>query len=209
VGYSQRRVRYISFCAAGFFAGLAGGLFALNYEILTAENMGLNASGAVLLMTYIGGIGAFVGPVFGAIIFTFLQSMLSDYTGMWLLYVGILFLATVLWVPVGLAGLMMLHAPAWRLRRIGRLVGPYAIAGILGLVAAVGIIGLLEMVHAVLIAESPTGIKRLFWMRVNLRVVTPWLVFAALAAAGALGLRWAGPRAAAAFTEANRPGGAR
>ncbi|HEY2991619.1 MAG TPA: branched-chain amino acid ABC transporter permease [Methylomirabilota bacterium] len=206
VGYSQRRVRYISFCAAGLFAGIAGGLFALNYEILTAENMGLTASGAVLLMTYIGGIGSFVGPVFGAIIFTFLQSMLSDYTGMWLLYVGILFLATVLWAPVGLAGVMMLHAPAWRAGRIGRLVGPYAVAGAFGLVAAVGIIGLLEMIHAVLIAESPTGIKRLFWTTVNVRAVLPWLVFAALVVAGALGLRGAGPRAATAFAEANRPG---
>src|SRR5262249_52415208 len=68
VGYSQRRVRSISFCAAGLFAGVAGGLFALNYEILTAENMGLNASGAVLLMTYIGGVGSFAGPIFGAVI---------------------------------------------------------------------------------------------------------------------------------------------
>ncbi|HEU5319369.1 MAG TPA: branched-chain amino acid ABC transporter permease, partial [Methylomirabilota bacterium] len=50
VGYSQRGVRFVSFCAAGLFAGVAGGLFAVNYEILTAENMGLNASGAVLLM---------------------------------------------------------------------------------------------------------------------------------------------------------------
>jgi branched-chain amino acid transport system permease protein len=209
VGYSQRRVRYISFCAAGLFAGVAGGLFALNYEILTAENMGLNASGAVLLMTYIGGIGAFVGPVFGAIIFTFLQSMLSDYTGMWLLYVGILFLATVLWAPVGLAGIMMLHAPAWGAGRIGRLVGPYAVVAALGLVAAAGIIGLLEMIHVVIAADTPSGLKRLFWTTVNVRAVTPWLVFLALAAAGAAGLRWAGPRAATALSDANRPGAAK
>jgi branched-chain amino acid transport system permease protein len=185
---------------------MAGGLFALNYEILTAENMGLNASGAVLLMTYIGGIGAFVGPVFGAIIFTFLQSMLSDYTGMWLLYVGILFLATVLWAPVGLAGIMMLHAPAWRARRIGRLLGPYVIVAALGLVAAVGIIGVLEMLHVVIAADTPSGLKRVFWTTVNVRAVAPWLVFVALAAAGAAGLRWAGPRAAVALGEANRAG---
>jgi branched-chain amino acid transport system permease protein len=205
VGYSQRRVRYLSFCAAGLFAGIAGGLFALNYEILTAENMGLNASGAVLLMTYIGGVGTFVGPIFGAVIFTFLQSMLSDYTGMWLLYVGILFLATVLWAPMGLAGILMLHAPAWRAGRLGRLMVPYLVAGAVGLVAAVGIVGLLEMVHAVLVADSPGELKRLFWTTVNVRQPTPWLGFAALVAAGALGLRWAGPRAATAFAETSRP----
>src|SRR5437762_14298589 len=105
--------------------------------------MGLNASGAVLLMAYIGGIGAFVGPIIGAVVFTFWQSMLSDYTGMWLLYLGILFLATVLFVPMGLAGVLMLHGPAWRARCVGRLVGPYRLTGALALVAAGGIIGLL------------------------------------------------------------------
>ncbi len=207
VGYSQHRVRLVSFCAAGFFAGLAGGLFAVNYEILTAENMGLTASGAVLLMTFIGGVGSFAGPILGAIVFTFLQSMLSDYTGMWLLYIGILFLATVLFAPIGLAGVLMLHAPVWRARRIGRLVGPYTMAGALALIAAVGVIGLLEMVHFVAVSDATGATKRLFGVVVTPRTVTPWLGFAALLVAGALGLWWTGPRAASAFTEASRPAG--
>jgi branched-chain amino acid transport system permease protein len=204
VGYSQHRVRFVSFCAAGFFAGIAGGLFAINYEILTAENMGLNASGGVLLMAYIGGIGYFVGPIIGAVIFTFLQSMLSDYTGMWLLYLGILFLITVLFVPMGLAGILMLHAPAWRSRRIGRLVVPYLITGALGLVAVIGAIGLLELLHFVAVSEGAGATKRLFWTTVAPRTLMPWLGFAALAVLGALGVRWTAPRAAAAFAEVTR-----
>jgi len=204
VGYSQRWVRFVSFCAAGFFAGISGGLFAVNYEILTAENMGLAASGAVLLMTYIGGVGYFVGPVLGAIVFTFLQSMLSDYTGMWLLYVGMLFLMTVLFAPMGLAGLLMLHAPVVRAGRLGRLVVPYAITAALGLVAVVGLIGLLEMVHFVATSEGAGSLKRLFWTTVNVRSATPWIAFAALAIAGALGLSWMAPRTAAAFAEASQ-----
>ena len=209
VGYSARWVRYVVFCAAGLFAGIAGGLFAVNYEILTAENMGLNASGAVLLMTYIGGIGYFVGPVLGAIVFTFLQSMLSDYTRIWLLYLGILFLATVLFVPTGLAGVLIMHGPVWRAGRLGRLLGPYLLTGGLFLVAAVGIIGLLETIYFVVSAPAGQSTRRLFWVVVDARALTPWLVFAALTAAGALGSRWAMPRAAAAFAEANRPGHAR
>ena len=205
VGYSQRWVRFVSFCAAGLFAGVAGGLFAVNYEILTAENMGLSASGSVLLMTYIGGVGYFIGPILGAVIFTFLQSMLSDYTGMWLLYLGILFLATVLFVPAGFAGVLMLHAPAWRARRLGRLLGPYLLAGLLGLVVAVGVVGLLEMIHGVVSAPAGRTAKRLFWMTVDVRTLWPWLAFATLAVAGAVGLRWAAPQAAKAFTEASRP----
>jgi branched-chain amino acid transport system permease protein len=209
VGYNQRWVRYVSFCAAGLFAGIGGGLFAVNYEILTAENMGLNASGAVLLMTYIGGIGSFMGPIIGAVVFTYLQSMLSDYTGIWLLYLGTLFLATVLFVPAGLAGFLMLHAPAWRARRLAGLVGPYLVAAAIALVAAAGVVGLIEMTHFLASAETTRAAKRLFWISVAPRTLAPWLGFAALAVAGGLGLWWAAPRAAAAFAEANRPGGGR
>src|SRR5260370_19409254 len=116
------------------------GLWAVNVKSVPAKNLGLTASGAVLPMSYVGGIGSFVGPVIGAVVFTFLQSMLSDYTGMWLLYLGILFLTTVLFVPMGLAGVLMLHAPAWRARRIGRLVGPYLLTRALALLAALGIL---------------------------------------------------------------------
>lgn len=203
VGYSARSVRLVSFCAAGFFAGVAGGLFAVNYEILTAANMGLAASGAVLLMTYIGGIGYFAGPVVGAVIFTFLQSMLSDYTGIWLLYLGILFLTTVLFVPTGLAGVLVMHVPAWRAGRVGRLIAPYLVATLAGLVAAVGVIGLLEMVSFVVSASTATTTRRLFWVSVPVRTLWPWLAFFTLAVAGGLGVRWAGPRAAAAFGEAS------
>src|SRR3989442_8525164 len=125
--------------------------------------MGLPASGAVLLMTYIGGIGSFVGPVIGAVVFTFLQSMLSDYTGMWLLYLGILFLATVLFVPMGLAGVLMLHAPAWRPPRLRRLVGPYLVTRPLAPLAAGGVVRLLETVHFRPPADAPPASPRLFW----------------------------------------------
>src|SRR6185436_8579109 len=201
VGYSQRVVRYVSFCAAGFFAGLAGGLHAVNYEIVTADTMGVGASGAVLLMTFIGGVGSFAGPVVGAIIFTFLQSMLSDYTTMWLLYVGIVFLAAVLFVPVGLVGVLAMHGPIWRSRRFGPLIGPYLAAVVLILVTVAGLIGCLEMIP--LLASGPAGAatRRLFWVTVNARSVVPWLVFGGMMVAGALGLRAVAPRVSAAFAE--------
>jgi branched-chain amino acid transport system permease protein len=171
--------------------------------------MGLNASGAVLLMTYIGGIGYFVGPVLGAIVFTFLQSMLSDYTAVWLLYVGLVFLAAVLFVPAGLAGVLAMHAPVWRSRRFGPLVGPYFLAGALMLIAAVGLIGCLEMIHLLVSAPAGRATRRLFWMTVDVRTVPPWLAFVALMLTGGFGLRAVASRVSAAFTEASRPAGAR
>ena len=209
VGYSQWVVRYLVFCAAGFFAGLAGGLFAVNYEIVTADTMGVGASGGVLLMTYIGGVGTFAGPIVGAVIFTFLQSMLSDYTGVWLLYVGLLFLAAVLFVPAGLVGVVAMHAPACRAGRAGRLVGPYLLAGALTIATAVGLIGCLELVH--LLASNPAGpaTRRLFGVAVDARATAPWLVLLTLMAGGALGVRVVVPRVSAAFAEASGSPGAR
>ena len=209
VGYSQRVVRYVSFCAAGFFAGLAGGLHAVNYEIVTADTMGVGASGAVLLMTYIGGVGSFVGPILGAIVFTFLQSMLSDYTAVWLLYVGLVFLAAVLFVPAGLAGVLAMHAPVWRSRRFGPLVGPYLAAGALILLTAVGLIGCLEMVHLLVSAPAGAATRRLFRVTVDARSAAPWVTFAAMMLAGGIGLRAMAPRVSAAFAEASGPAGAR
>jgi branched-chain amino acid transport system permease protein len=205
VGYSQRGVRYVSFCAAGLFAGVAGGLFAVNYEILTAENMGLNASGSVLLMTYIGGIGTFAGPVLGAIVFTFLQSMLSDYTSVWLLYLGLVFLIAVLYVPFGLAGLLVMHGPAWHNGRLRRLAGPYLGVTLTTLMVVAGLIGCLEMVYFLASAPAGQATKRLFWVSVDVYEALPWLVFLALIALGGLGLRWAWPRASNAFAEASLP----
>jgi branched-chain amino acid transport system permease protein len=156
-------------------------------------------------MTYIGGIGSFAGPVLGAIVFTFLQSMLSDYTSVWLLYLGLVFLAAVLFVPFGLAGVLAMHALAWRNARLGRLVGPYLAAALVTLVALVGLIGCLEMVYFFVSAPAGQVTKRLFWLTVNVHSVTPWLGFLALIAVGGLGLGWAAPRAAAAFADASLP----
>ena len=87
------------------FAGLAGGLHAINYEIVAADAVGAQRSGTVLLMVYIGGAGYFAGPILGAIVLTWLQASLSDYTTAWLLYLGLFFMAIILFAPGGLAGL--------------------------------------------------------------------------------------------------------
>src|SRR5690625_3179927 len=78
VGYNPRLVSFIQFSIAGFFAGVAGGLFAINYEILTADTLTMQQSGLVLLMTFIGGVGYFFGPILGAILITYLSISLSS-----------------------------------------------------------------------------------------------------------------------------------
>lgn len=106
IGFSPLRVRYLIFISAGAFAGMAGGMAAVNYEIFTPESLSLQPSGFVLLMAYIGGMRHFSGPIIGAIVLTVMQSMLSDYTEAWLLYLGVLFISIVMFAPSGLAGIL-------------------------------------------------------------------------------------------------------
>ena len=83
IGYDPARIRLIAFAVSSFFAGVAGGLFAVNYELMSLNSLGAERSALVLLMAYIGGIGSFLGPVVGAVLVTFLQVALSDYTQAW------------------------------------------------------------------------------------------------------------------------------
>lgn len=147
IGYSARRVRFISFCASGLFAGIAGGLFALNYEFITEENLNAATSGRVLLMAYIGGLGYFIGPIIGAVVLTLMNSLLSNYSELWLLYLGVLFLLTVMFLPRGFAGLIMMHQVAWLSGTLRRLALPYLITGIPAFIFILASIAMIELSH--------------------------------------------------------------
>ncbi len=83
VGYDPHVIRYIAFCFSGFFAGIAGALAAINFEIANSAYLGAVQSGTVLFAAYIGGIGFFIGPAVGAIFVTLLSLGLSDLTSVW------------------------------------------------------------------------------------------------------------------------------
>jgi branched-chain amino acid transport system permease protein len=190
VGYSTQRVRFIAFCLSGFFAGVAGALAAINFEIMNAHSIGAAQSGAVLLMTYAGGAGYFFGPIIGAIIITWLQITLSDVTGAWMLYFGLLFILVVMFSPGGIAGWIMMHEPVWRARRIGRLVPAYALAAIPMALVIGGAIFIIELAHHQLVKaamESPA--MHVFGMTLQSNAVGTWLGALAIFAAGVIGLK--------------------
>ena len=108
-------------CAAGFFAGIAGALYALVYEIVTYDLVNAVMSANALLMAFIGGVGVFWGPIVGAVLVTLLQSWVSLISNAWQIYVGVLFILMVVYAPGGIAGLILLHRPIWRARRLRRL----------------------------------------------------------------------------------------
>lgn len=203
LGYSARWVRFFSFCASGFFAGIAGGLFAINYEILTEENLNLVQSGNILLITFLGGVGFFFGPIIGAIVFTLLQTVLSLETELWQLYVGALFVATVMFFPGGLAGVLMMHVPALRLGRAHLLVLPYVTTLIPALVGILGLAALIEMTFHVRHAVTGENEMTLFWITFDSHALLPWIVVIAITAVAFWLMRRNLPTMAAAWLEAN------
>ncbi|MEP3786334.1 branched-chain amino acid ABC transporter permease [Ascidiaceihabitans sp.] len=205
LGYSARWVRFYSFAASGFFCGIAGGLFAINYEILTEENLNAASSGVILLVTFLGGVGFFFGPIIGAIAFTLLQTVLSLETELWAFYAGSLFLATVMFFPGGLAGLMMMHVPAMRFGKLGTLIMPYVKTLLPGLIAVLGLACLVEMTFHYRHAATGDNEMTLFWTTFDSHSIVPWIIVFAVTAVAFWITRKTAPALKEAWGEANTP----
>ena len=108
----------MAFMVSGFFMGIAGGLSALNFEIVTAEVVGAARSGAYLLFTFLGGAGFFFGPIIGAVLMVLALVLLSELTQAWLLYLGLVFMFMVMYAPGGIASLIMMNL---RMHAFGKL----------------------------------------------------------------------------------------
>ena len=96
LGYRPHTLKTLVFALSAMFAGIAGGLQALNIEAGNYVLFDVKLSTDAVLFAYIGGVNAFLGPVLGASILTFLSQTLADITRSWLLYQGILFVLVML-----------------------------------------------------------------------------------------------------------------
>lgn len=149
MGVSPYQVRLRMHALAGCFAGVAGGMAALTNGIVTPDALGFVLSGEVLVMAYIGGATSFFGPVVGAIVLSFMQIELSNYTNAWQLYLGLLFVLVVIYAPEGLVGLMRLHGPVLRHRKMGRLLPGYLLVAMPGAVSLLALIFIVQMGYAI------------------------------------------------------------
>jgi branched-chain amino acid transport system permease protein len=187
VGYNPRTLRFIAFSLAGLFAGIAGALAAINFELVNSAEVGAGQSGVVLLAAYIGGIGSFMGPVIGAILVTWLEVMLSDVTDVWQLYFGLLFIGMVMFAPNGIAGLLTMHAPLWQAREYGsmlRLALAYLVALVPALVLLVGLILVIEMTYHLSVKASEGTTISVFHVALDAASKIPWVAAAVLVLGG-------------------------
>ena len=202
VGYNPHVVRYLAFCFSGFFAGIAGALAAINFEIANSAYLGAVQSGSVLFSTYIGGVGYFIGPIVGAIFVTVLSLSLSDLTSVWQLYFGLFFIAVVTFAPGGLTGLLMMHRPLLKAGTLGKVLPSYLIALVPTLALVAGLVLAIETIvhHTVNPGDDPS--IKAFGMNFDASSPITWIIALFLVVAGFVAARQTWRRLAHAWDDA-------
>jgi branched-chain amino acid transport system permease protein len=105
IGIDVFRTKLLGFVAATALAGFSGALYAHYLRVITPELMSLSYMSAMLIMVVIGGKGSLIGPVLGALLYTFMLEALRS-TGSWRMVVfAALLIACVVFLPGGLVSL--------------------------------------------------------------------------------------------------------
>ena len=190
VGYNTQMVRYRAFIIAGFFAGIAGGLGALNFEIVTAEVVGPARSGAYLLFTFLGGATFFFGPVLGGVLMVLAFVLLSEITKAWLLYLGLIFLFMVVYAPGGFAALIMTNLRVIQAGAFKRLNTAYAGLLVSGCVMFAGAGSLIEMIYHLQLTSSIDTQLAFAGMVLDTGNKITWSLVIAITVAGLLWFDW-------------------
>ena len=175
IGYNTQKVRYFAFILAGFFAGISGGLGALNFEIVTAEVVGAGRSGGYLLFTFLGGATFFFGPIIGAILMVLAFVLLSEFTKAWLLYLGLLFLFMVMYAPGGIASLIMMNLRVASFGKLKQIWVSYLGLFVTGLVALLGAGAMIEMVYHLQLNSALGDTLKFLGMTLNAKGVDSWV----------------------------------
>ncbi len=186
IGYNTQMVRYLVFMIAGFFAGIAGGLAAIQFEIVTAEVVGPIRSGGYLLFTFLGGATFFFGPIIGGVLMVLAFVLFSEITKAWLLYLGLIFLFMVMYAPGGIASLIMMNLRVAMFGRLRELWVSYLALALTALVFLVGAGAMIEMVYHLQLNTALGDQVRFLGVSLNAREASSWFgsLFVALTGLG-------------------------
>ncbi|HEX6413339.1 MAG TPA: branched-chain amino acid ABC transporter permease [Burkholderiales bacterium] len=103
LGYATFRYKLVCFILAGMLAGLAGWLAAAHDGLVNPEMLSWHQSGQLLMMVILGGMGTPAGPILGAAALKALELVFQGWTKHWQLLLGLFIVASVLFMPRGLA----------------------------------------------------------------------------------------------------------
>jgi branched-chain amino acid transport system permease protein len=104
LGYNMPLHLFLAFVASGFFAGIAGGLYALFNNFVSPSTVQLSQSVAGLLMAITGGIGTLLGSFVGAAAIIVLENAVSAFTARWPTVLGLTFVLIMIFAPEGVVG---------------------------------------------------------------------------------------------------------
>ena len=105
LGFRVPNTKAVVYLLSAGFAGVAGSVFALFQNLISADALHVSNSFTPVSMTMIGGIGSFFGPILGAFSFILLQDQLMSATQYWRFFMGAVLLLMVVLFPRGLMGL--------------------------------------------------------------------------------------------------------
>ncbi len=186
VGYDTRWVRYMIVMVSSFFAGIAGGLTAINVEAATADLLHGVRSGGYLLFTFLGGVGFFFGPIIGSILLVFALVVLSEFTKAWQLYVGIIFLIMVVFAPGGFSALIMLNLRRVKYGEWRKMRWPYLGMFITGLIALWGFAAVVEMAYQIQVAAGSGTALTVARIPLDAASTSSWLIAVAVSIVGGI-----------------------
>ncbi len=106
LGIPIERHIWLSFAISCCFTALAGSLYALLNNFADPMGLHYSLSGEIVIMTVMGGMRAFWGPLLGAAVFVVLQDYISSMTVNWMSFIGMIFVLVVLFFPRGLLGML-------------------------------------------------------------------------------------------------------
>lgn len=104
LGYNVTLHLFIGFTVSGFFAGMAGALYALFNNFVSPSTVALTQSVEGLLMTIVGGVGTLFGSFVGAAAIIALENGVSAYTERWQMALGVTFILIMIFAPEGIVG---------------------------------------------------------------------------------------------------------
>jgi branched-chain amino acid transport system permease protein len=191
IGYNTQRVRWLMLILSSFFAGIAGGLSAIYFEIVSAENVSAVRSGGVLLAAFIGGVAFFFGPILGAVVFVLFAVALSEYTKAWQLYLGVFFVLLVMYAPGGLSSLILMNLRVLKYRKFRRLRDPYVGVIVAALTLVLGGVLLVEMTYHVTLDIAVGSTIKLFGFPFDVARAESWVFAVAVLAGGAVAFAYA------------------
>ncbi|MFH5926317.1 branched-chain amino acid ABC transporter permease [Roseomonas xinghualingensis] len=119
LGYSIPRIRFSAMLAAGAIAGAAGALYPFVNLYVGPQSVHWTLSATMIVMLVIGGVGSLWGAFLGSAAYLTVQTYVSSYTDRWQLFVGLVFVLTVLLLPAGIAGGLRSLVGGWAHGRNG------------------------------------------------------------------------------------------